>query len=246
MLQKQLRAIIVDDERVSINILDNLISKHVPEVSVIGKAGSADEALKIILLNKPDIVFLDIDMPDKSGFDLAKEMRLHKLTTIIVFVTSHNEFAIEAFRYSAFDYLVKPVNVLDLKACIQRLNESDSSHHFNSSLEQVMQYLSHKKIIFRTLTGSIHINPEHIIYCQAEGNYTELVLIDDEQQMVSMRLGEVENRLSYNNFRRISRSVLINEDYLHRINRKEKKCILKSSTREYELQIKGPFKRLLH
>jgi len=238
---KPLSAVIVDDEKEARDLLSNIIHDHIPQVNVIAQAASADQAIEMILEHNPEIVFLDIDMPVKNGFDVARSISQHNIQTSIVFVTAFNQYAIDAIKHSAFDYLLKPVNITDLKTCIDRLIASGKSIDMQLSVIQFLQNLKHEEIAFRTRIGNIYIDPQEITYGEADGNYTDLHLQDGSRKTISLNLGHIETMLANYDFSRISRSIIINRHYLHLINRKEKICILLVNGQEIPLKIKSSY-----
>jgi two-component system LytT family response regulator len=236
-------AIIVDDEQEARDILASLIRDHVPDIRVIAQAASAGEAINSILAEEPDIVFLDIDMPGKNGFEVARSIGEHQMQTIIIFVTAFNQFAIDAIKCSAFDYLLKPVSIGDLKSCFVRLRTSKKAENLQLSVGQLMNCLNHEKISFHHHTGRIFIDPQTIVYCEAEGNYTDVYLTDGTHHIITQSLISIEALLEGHGFSRISRSVIINRRFMHQINRKEKKCILVAEGNEYTLDLKNSYLR---
>ena len=240
---KPITAIIVDDEQEARDILEHLLIDHASDIRVLAKATSADEATGLILSENPEIVFLDIDMPGKNGFEVVKSIAAHHLNTSVVFVTAFNQFAIDAIKFAAFDYLLKPVNVSDLKSCITRFKTKNRTDSLNQSVSRLMNCLNREKIQFHTRQGSFFIDPQTIIYCDAEGNYTDLFMEDGSKKTITQNLGQVEALLSDHGFSRISRSLLINRRFLHEIKRKEKKCILLAAGKEYPLEIKNSYLR---
>jgi two-component system, LytTR family, response regulator len=223
---KPIRVLIVDDEEEARNLLERLMYR-LPDVEVIGKASSADEALDMVINCLPDLVFLDVQMPEKNGFQLVDYFKKYLLNTRVVFVTAHAEFAINAMKISAFDYLLKPVLISQLTDTIlrfkaeRRLVESDRKPSFLSEKSS-----RPCKIKFNTRTGYILVSPEEIMYCEADVNYTTIYLGKDNREIVTINLGRMEEILAPYSFYRISRSILINPAYLSKADRQKKKCLL--------------------
>jgi two-component system, LytTR family, response regulator len=238
---KPFTAIIIDDEPEARDLLYGLINDQIPEVKIIAQAGSADEGISHIISHEPDIVFLDIDMPGKNGFEVARSISEQGIDTRIVFITAYNQYAIEAFKVAAFDYLLKPVAVNDLKSCISRMGSTKKIETLQQSLNKLLNKLNNEKICIPGPNGYMYIAPEDIAYCEAEGNYTDIYLDNGNRHTISLGLGKIEMLLDGFGFARISRSVLINKKYLCRINRKEKKCILKICDNEIPLDIKQTY-----
>ena len=231
-----IKAIIVDDEPEARDILENLLTDF-SDIEILGKENSVDTALISILKHKPDIVFLDIDMPNKNGFELVKELKQLNLCPTIIFVTAYNHFAIDAIKHAAFDYIMKPVDIDDLQLCISRYQTEADENLFSNKIDDLLACLRKEKIKFKTREGLIFIDPEEIIFCEADGNYTNLFLKGKEQKRtVTINLGSLIQILP-NNFSRISRSNIINRNFLKEVNRKNKKCTLISSSDEFILDI---------
>jgi DNA-binding LytR/AlgR family response regulator len=223
---KAIKVLIVDDEEEARNLLERLLNR-IQDIEVVGKASSADEALESAVDRNPDMVFLDIQMPEKDGFRLVDHFQQFMLETKVVFVTAHKEFAIKAFKVAAFDYLLKPVLVDQLKETILRYKASRHHAVDERNTELFIAKKEHPaKIKFNTRTGYILVAPEDILYCEADINYTTIVFGKDHREVVTVNLGRVEEMLSECKFYRISRSVLINQHYLSKADRQKKICLL--------------------
>ncbi len=233
---EKITAIIVDDEKGAREIMERLLADF-SDIEVVSNNNSVDSALVAIFKYHPDIVFLDIDMPVKNGFDLVRELKDFKHQPSIIFVTAYNKYAIEAIRHSAFDYLVKPVDISELQLSISRFKALRGKQDLSNNIEHLLSCLEKKKIKFNTYDGFIFLDPDEIIYCEANGNYTNIYLDnDDREKMVTMNLGSIIQVLP-NKFIRINRSVTINKAYLKEVNRKAKICVLSSSTGEFEFKV---------
>jgi len=236
-------AIIVDDEQEARDILTSLIADHIDDVQIIAKADSADKGIELIEAEDPDIVFLDIDMPGKNGFEVAKSISVHNLKCTVIFVTAYNQYAIDAIKCAAFDYLLKPVSISDLKDCITRYKGTKRVENLQHSVNKLLNCLNAEKLSFHNRTGSIFIDPLTIVYCEAEGNYTDIYLDNGTRNTVTQSLGSIETQLDGRGFSRINRSVIINRRYLLQINRKEKNCILIAGDKEYRFDVKNSYLR---
>ncbi|HPE55962.1 MAG TPA: LytTR family DNA-binding domain-containing protein [Bacteroidales bacterium] len=225
-MQKNLTALIVDDEEKARNLLENLVME-MSNIEIIAKASSVDQAFQMVLDLIPDIVFLDVEMPEKNGFELLKLLKNSIHSPFIVFITAYDKYAIEAFRYAAFDYLLKPVDKNDLHQTIVRILEQKVQIDFSQRVELFFARLDHKhRIKLNTREGYILIDPQEIIYCKADGSYTEIYLKTGVMEISTFNLGKIADHLTFPNFFRISRSVVINLDFLKEVNRKKKTCIL--------------------
>ncbi|NQV02120.1 MAG: response regulator transcription factor [Bacteroidia bacterium] len=205
---KEITAILVDDEPDAFSYLAALIGE-IPGIRVVAKATSVTKGVESIIAFRPDIVFLDIDMPEKDGFELIREVRDLNLSTTIIFTTGHTEFAVEAFDKAAFGYLLKPVTDDKLRAIINRYR----CERQTSSTTTV----KHK---FRTFNGYIWIDENDIMGFRADGNYTNIYLSTGQRETVISQLGKIEEVLQSSTFFRSHRSALINTDYLFSFERK--------------------------
>ncbi len=224
-----IKAIVIDDERRSRKVLAELLS-FISDVKIIAEAGNVDEGVVEIRKLKPDLIFLDIEMPLKSGFDLLKEIQNDSHIPDIIFVTAYDRYAIEAFKYTAFDYLLKPINRSDLKETIDRYRESKTKSNLTSKLSELFSYMeAPKKLIFDLRTGLLIIDPIKLLYCVADGNYTYLHLDDGRSEVVSFNIGYVEKKLQSFDFYRLNRSILINIEHILKLDLKNRTCELKSN-----------------
>jgi two-component system LytT family response regulator len=200
-----MKILIVDDEHDGREIIKSLlVARHSEHLTEIKTASSVDEALKTISDFNPDLVFLDVNMPLKSGFDLLEE--LGKFRFEVIFVSAHDQYAIEAFRVSALDYLLKPV---DLKAFDEAFNKAVTQIKQKKTPNQTLS--SNDKIGLTTRDGFVIINLQDIIRCEADSNYTVFVLEKNQRIIVSRTLKEAGKILErFPAFVRVQRSYIIN------------------------------------
>jgi two-component system LytT family response regulator len=243
---KPLKAIIIDDDPVSRQLLKNMVHEHLKSLEIKAEADTATKAIEVIRNENPDLIFLDINMPGGNGFSVVNEIQHFYHVPEIIFVTSYDEFAIDAFKCAAFDYLLKPVGAMDLIKCYNRFLLSKRDHKLNPSIEILKQQLTENKLQFNTREGCMFIDPKTILYLRADGHYTDFILQGNKSKTVTLNLGKIENKLYAQYFYRISRSVIINKRYLTEINRKDKICILMDDDKEYKLKFHTSFiKKLL-
>lgn len=236
MVQKY-KALIVDDEAEARDLLENLLL-DLEDVEVVAKAESVDEALHFILTDEPDLIFLDIEMPGKDGFDLISEMRNYNVKAEIIFVTAFNKYAIKAIKASAFDYLLKPVDPEELLLSFVRFKNEQKEIDFREKIEGLFDALkSQSKIRFNFRSESIYVDPSEIIYIRAEGNYSVLYLENGGSETITNNIGKLEELLQCNKFIRISRSVIINKDFPAKIDRKQKRCYLLNNDIDYQFSM---------
>ena len=235
-MKKEIRAIIVDDEPNSRDILAHLL-KLDGSITLLAKCRDLKEAIAAIGTYRPDMVFLDIEMPGGSGFELLEQLGKTEVNPAIVFITAYNQYAIKAIKYAAFDYLLKPIDLDDLNQTIQRYRDDVESQRIRSRVDNVPpQMVSLQKLKFSMRNGVIFIDPDDIVWCEASGSYTILHFQSREDEIVSVSLKEVENQLEGLHFFRISRSAIINLKYLSRIDRRNKTCIIQKSDKIFEVK----------
>jgi len=223
-MEHKLSALIVDDENGARRLLKKLLEETML-FNEIRTAQSVFSAREVLADFEPDMIFLDIRMPGKDGFEVVRDLSFNKEKPGIVFVTAHEEYAIEAIKNNAFDYLLKPVDRFELKKCILKFIETakvDIANRQNSPID------SHKKIPrlrINTRTGTLFLNPETILYCKAEGNYTE-ICTGEKLHLCTMNIGKIEEQLPGNGFIRIGRSYILNFEYISFLDRKENSVTL--------------------
>jgi len=182
-----------------------------------------------------------VEMPGKSGFDFLEETKMLGLSPCVIFTTAFDHFAIPAIKAAAFDFLLKPVTQEELSIAINRyLTEYRQREKVNveEKLNKLLSYLDpNNKIRFSTRQGFVQINPEDIIFCQADWNYTEIWLGKEKKEVVTMNLGKVEPMLSQEQFVRINRSVIINRNLLDKYNRKTRLITLSKNGDQFEFKV---------
>jgi two-component system, LytTR family, response regulator len=207
-----LRSIIVDDEYKSRESLKILLEDFCENVSVDRLCQNVDEAILAINDIKPHVVFLDIQLQSETGFDLLT--RLKNVDFDVIFTTAYSEYAIKAFKFSAIDYLLKPINIEELQHSLEKCS-AKNSHNLSERLEQLIYNLkpmsSQKyKLALPSNDGLVFVKVEEILYCEADSNYTQIHLINDRKYLVSRTLKEYEELLKDQDFFRIHNSFLIN------------------------------------
>lgn len=207
-----IKAIIVDDEVKSRNTLKTLIEKYCPSVEICDLAESVDDALGLIKKHQPKLIFLDIEMPHGSGFTLLEKIKHPDFE--VIFTTAYDDYAIKAIKFSALDYLLKPVDVDDLVKAVNKVNNKKNKENSSLDFELLLSNLKLKsgpaKIAVPTFDGLQMIDAKNIIKCIADESYTHIFLADGSKIMVSRILKEYEELLSDLNFLRVHNSCLIN------------------------------------
>jgi len=211
-----IRAIIIDDEPQNAGILKKDLETHCPFVQTIAVCYSAKEGILSIRKEKPELVFLDIEMPWMNGFEMLEV--LGEINFSIIFTTAHDQFAAKAFRISAVDYLLKPIDAADLKAAVKKVEEKLHIQQGHANIENLLQNIkqpsSQQKIALPYKEGYEFIEVSQIIYCQAEGAYTKVFLDNKKYILVSKTLGDIEELLPSSIFQRIHHSTVVNLGYV--------------------------------
>jgi two-component system, LytTR family, response regulator len=213
-----IKAMIVDDKTAAIELMRWLIRENCPEITSVVSASSVPEALPLIENFEPDILFLDIQMPQQTGFDLLAKVK--KWNFEVIFTTAFNEYAIHAIRFSALDYLLKPINGPDLKKAVERFSAKKQLAPGNE--EQYRNFIqnitrdsnSPLKLALPGINGIQYVLPEDIIRLQAERNYSRLYFTSGKNFLSSKTLAEYEKVLRDAGFIRVHRSHLINPSHI--------------------------------
>lgn len=233
-MDQKLSALIVDDEESARRLMFKLLEETL-YFSDIRMAQSADSARNELDTFFPDLIFLDIKMPGKYGIEFVNELHFTDGKPGIVFVTAYDQYAIQAIRIQAFDYLLKPVNRKELKDCIEKyigkLDEATQPVVIKSDLQKKIS-----RIKVNTRTGTVFINPSMILYCRAEGNYTT-ICTGDKEYLCSLNLGKLQEQLPSAGFIRIGRSIIINFEYITLLDRKKSTITLVRDNESVTLKI---------
>lgn len=207
-----IRGIIVDDELKSRESLKILLEDFCEGVEVVALCQNVDESIEAIQRLHPDVVFLDIQLQRETGFDLLTKLK--HLDFNVIFTTAYSEYAIKAFKFSAIDYLLKPIDIEELKRSLAKLEKRMGST-ITQRLEQLMQNIRSEsagnlKLALPTMDGLIFVKVKNVLYCEASSNYTEITMEDNKKYVVSRTLKEYEDLLGDQDFFRIHHSTLIN------------------------------------
>jgi len=211
-----LRSIIIDDEPQNAAILRNDLVQYCPSVEVVSVCHSAKEGIMSIKKEKPDLIFLDIEMPWMNGFEMLE--MLDEIHFSVIFTTAHDQFAAKAFRISAVDYLLKPIDASDLKEAVKKVQQKIEQQQGHANIENLLRNIkqpsTQQKIALPYRDGYEFIEVVNIIYCQAEGAYTKVFLINKKYIVVSKTLGDIEELLPPDLFQRIHHSTVVNLGYV--------------------------------
>ena len=231
-----IRTIIIDDESRSRETIVELLKLYCDNIEVIDQAEDVKSGLLSIRKHKPDLVLLDIKMPDGTGFDLVRQIA--KINFKIIFVTAYEEYAIKAFKFSALDYLLKPIEPEELTLAIEKVsnyleNESLTSRisEFMTYMDYFRQYSDGKKIILKTLENIYVVDIEDIVSIESDQNYSRFNLLDGESIFVSRTMKEYFALLEGHAFYRIHQSYIVNLNHVKRYHRDENICVMRDGSR---------------
>jgi two-component system LytT family response regulator len=218
-----MKAIIIDDERSAIDVLRLALEKYCPEVQVLATCQGGAEGIEAIKALEPDIVFLDIEMPNVNGFDVLNATQ--QLDFKVVFTTAYDQFAIKAFKFSAFDYLLKPIDLEELMSTVAKLKKEQYALN-SKKLEQLYLHLNAQmgggqKIGLPVGDAYEFIPYADIIRCESDSNYTYVFLVDKRKLTLSKTLKDVEDAIRHPDFFRIHHSHLINLTHIKKFYKHE-------------------------
>lgn len=233
-----IRAIVVDDEPYASAALQTLLKKYCPEVVVEAACNSALEAERCITELNPHLVFLDIEMPHRNGFELLEHFMPARFQ--VIFTTSYDQYAIKAIRFSALDYLLKPIDPQELKAAIAKLSKPGPNELLTQQLQLLMQTFREPastgtRIALPTLEGLQMVTTDTILYCMANSNYTTFVMKDKKKLVISRTLKEIEEMLEDHGFLRIHHSHLVNINEIEKYIRGEGGTVLMTDDTELDV-----------
>lgn len=208
-----MKILLVDNEKEVRELLRDLIEAIAPNVHQIDEAEGVVTGLQKITLLKPEIVFLDVEMGDGTGFDLMNKIANPNFQ--LIFTTAHNKYAIQAFKCSAIDYLLKPIDITELENALQKAENNISTSSLGKQLAVLMQQMNDrsttdKQIVLKDSEASYFVKIADILYCEAEGSYTKFYLSDNSTITISKNLSAFEEVLSLNDFIRTHHSYLVN------------------------------------
>lgn len=217
-----MNAVIIDDEQNNIDNVCYLLKQYCTSVHVIGTACSADEGKEILQKENIDILFLDIQMPGKNGFELLTELASYNFQ--VIFVTAYDTYAVKAIKFSALDYLLKPIEVDELIAAVKKAEANYTKNYSEKQIKNLLVHLnevsnSNSNIALPLAHELRFVKLSDIIYCQSENNYTLFFLINGEKVIVSKGLYEFESLLPENNFIRCHQSYIVNKKFIKSLHR---------------------------
>ncbi|MEM0997540.1 MAG: LytTR family DNA-binding domain-containing protein [Bacteroidota bacterium] len=231
-------ALIVDDERSNREFLTVILEDFCPEIRVVGQADSVKMGLEQLEEHDPDILFLDVKMPNGDGFQLLEQVEKPRFQ--LIFTTAYDQYAIRSFKYSAVDYLLKPVDPEDMVRAVNRAKERLSKGELNVQLEALLENLRQqgsgpRKLIVPDQHGFVVIRVEEVIRVEAEGNYSTIVLTSRKEILASKPIKYFEKLLEGKEFARIHNKYLVNLDHVVKYLRRRRPVVVTSDGMELEV-----------
>jgi two-component system, LytTR family, response regulator len=223
-MSKKLRTIIVDDEPDAVNFISSIIGEYCFSLEIVGTANNVTEGVSKIKEKNPDLVFLDVEMPNGTGFDLLKHFPEKEFD--VVFITAFNHYAIKAIKFSAVDYILKPININEFIEAVNKviLKRSEKSSQSNDNFKILLENLKSTlptRLAIPTSDGMEYLNPKDIIRIEADRSYSWFFITGNRKILVSKHLKEFQQLLSDRSFFRAHNSHLINLKYVKKYIRKE-------------------------
>jgi len=219
-----IRVFIVDDEPKAISILKKMLSK-IPCIEIIGTNTNPELAIDEILKLKPDLLFLDIEMPNVSGLSLVEDLLKKAFRAFVIFTTAYNKYALQALKLYAVDYLLKPIGESELKESIERFSNSEKKIEQAKKIDFLITFFSKNRNLQVKNASSIYDSSE-IAYCLSNGSDTKVYLFDGKEEIVPLNIGAFLSKFNTHKIIRLGRSLAINHDFIAFIDKEQKVCEL--------------------
>ena len=223
-----IRAIHIDDEPHNHRSLARILAETCPQVQILGQAMNAAEGRALYLQTQPDLIFLDIEMPDQNGFQFMES--IHPVRAEVIFVTAYDQYALRAIKFAALDYLLKPINATEVQAAVTKVQEKLLARWGNLQLQQLLDNLRNPqqqpKIALPSIERVDFVEPDQILRCQSENAYTFVYLLDGTKLLITKSLRDFENLLADHGFLRTHQSHLVNRKYVRSLLKKDGDSLL--------------------
>ncbi|WP_346854462.1 LytTR family DNA-binding domain-containing protein [uncultured Draconibacterium sp.] len=243
-----IKTVIIDDEPAMQQVNSQLLAEYFPDVEQVGIADSIQTGVELILKENPDLVLLDIELKDGTGFQLLQKLKPYRFK--VVFITGFHSFAIKAIKFSALDYIVKPVNEAEFQQAIQRaIDLIHSSVNTDAQLNVLMNSLQKetmsKKLVLRTAESLHVVDVSDIYFCKSDNSYTTFYFSDDEKILVSKSLKDYENLLTDYGFYRAHQSYLVNLNHIKKVDKTDGGFIIMKNKKEIPVSLRQMKKLIL-
>lgn len=226
----KINTILIDDEQEALDSLEILLGAF-NQINIVKKCKNPIDVFPAILKTDPDLLFLDIKMPTINGIELLEKIRECSPTLVVIIVTAFENYTMEAIKHNAFSYLLKPVNRVELKSTIEKVQR-----YFESKNPVLVE-----KVLINSKNKTILVDPNELVFFEAEGNYTRLYMDDTSEILVCTNMGAFASRFSKSEFVRVNRSLIVNKNKILSLNRKEKTCLIKYNQAEKCLNVSLSF-----
>ncbi|MDA3815923.1 MAG: LytTR family DNA-binding domain-containing protein [Prolixibacteraceae bacterium] len=236
-MENEIKALIIDDDNSARSILKHFL-KVCKNVHLVGSKADTVSGLEIVSAEKPDVIFLDINMPHENGLDFARRLREKGSDIQIVFTTAYKKYAVSAFDIKPVDYLVKPFGVDEVFNVLSKVNKNIKKQEKQDN-EGFWDSVVTDKIKFKTLSGYVFLFPNEICYVLTQKGNINLYLCDGSIIRILGLMNEIDTMLTSNNFIRINRSALLNSQYIYSINKKNRECTVKCLSIEEKFHLKN-------
>ncbi len=233
-----LKAIIIDDEHANRQLVSNLLNTHCPSVQIVGSADGVESGYQEITEKKPNLVFLDIQMPHGNGFQLLEKFK--EICFDIIFVTSFDQYAINAIKFSALDYILKPIDISELKIAVEKAEKKIEKENkillYENLLNNINPYNQNKRMAIRVKNSTLFIEMNDISYIEADGNYSNIFLINGTKYYVAKTLKEIDEFIKdLRGFLRINKSIIINSSLCSHYQRGENCSLTLKTGQTFEI-----------
>ena len=214
-----IQALIIDDEKNAIEVLELQLSRYCKQVQVLATAQGGVQGIELIRKYQPDLVFLDIEMPHKNGFDVLNETKDCRYK--VIFTTAYDQFAIRAFKFSAVDYLLKPIDIRELQEAVEKAAVKEEQGSLDEKLQVLISQLQspvrQERIALPVADGMQFFHTDEILRCESDSNYTHISLTNGKKITIAKTLKEVEESLRGVDFYRIHQSHLVNMNHISKV-----------------------------
>ncbi len=236
-----IKAVIIDDEPAMLEVNSSLLAEYFPDIKLVGTANSVSTGLDLIRTQNPDLVLLDIELNQEKGFQILQELKPYSFK--VVFITGHESFAIKAIKFSALDYILKPVNETEFQQAIQHAvelidNNESSQPQVDVLVDSFRREMRTKKLVLRT-SDSLHIvDISDIYFCKSDNSYTTFYLNGNEKIMVSKSLKDYEGLLTEFGFFRSHQSFLVNLNHIKKVDKSDGGFIIMKNKKEIPVSLR--------
>jgi two-component system LytT family response regulator len=236
-----IKAVIIDDEPAMQEVSSMLLSEYFPEIKQVGIANSVKSGIDLILEQNPDLVLLDIELTDGNSFQILQKLKPYNFK--VVFITGHNSYAIKAIKFSALDYILKPVNEIEfqqaIKNAVEQIKENlDSPLQADVLIDTYKKETQSKKLVLKTMESLHIVDISEILFCQSDNSYTTFYLIDSENIIVSKSIKEYSELLIEYGFFRPHQSYLVNLNHVKKIDKSDGGFIIMKNKKEIPVSIR--------